>query len=256
MQILDFALYLALLLFVGMPLAMETGRRVGHFKPHGPGESDGGALLDSAVYGLLGLLLAFTFSGAAQRFDHRRELITQETNAIGTAYLRVDLLQPEAQARLRPLFRQYVDARLATSAIMNEHGAALESYRRDVALQNEIWREAVPAAMRTGNPGVINLVTGSLNDMIDITTTRLAATQTHPPHVIFGLLVFLALASAFQTGVDVARGNRPWVRILLYSLVVSGTVYVILDMEFPRAGFIRVDAMDQLLVQLRDSMNP
>ena len=72
----------------------------------------GASLVDAAVTGILGLLIAFTFAGAQSRLDARRQLIVRETNIIGTAYLRLDLLPPEDQPAIRQLFRDYVDARL------------------------------------------------------------------------------------------------------------------------------------------------
>ncbi|WP_340123779.1 hypothetical protein [Methylobacter svalbardensis] len=100
-------------LLLGTLLVYEIGWRLGRRGgPASKNDSVGSGLLDGAVYALLGLLIAFTFSGAAERFDQRRTLVIEESNAIGTAYLRLDLLPVEAQPRLRALFRQYLDARL------------------------------------------------------------------------------------------------------------------------------------------------
>ena len=83
--------------------------------------------VDGAVFALLGLMIAFTFSGAASRLEVRRQLIVQEANAIGTAYLRLDLLPPGAQPGLREDFRQYVDARLAVYSKLPDIEAAKRS---------------------------------------------------------------------------------------------------------------------------------
>src|SRR5512147_455234 len=101
-------------LFVGMILLLEFGRRLGRRRE---GKDEEGAraglgAVEGAVFALLGLLIAFTFSGAASRFDARRELIVEEANAIGTAYLRLDILPAGAQPALREKFRQYVETRL------------------------------------------------------------------------------------------------------------------------------------------------
>ena len=102
-------------LFAAMLALMETGWRIGVYrkKRDAKGAHSGLGAIEGAVYGLMGLLVAFTFSGAASRFDARRELIGHETNDIGTAYLRVDLLPPDLQPAIREDFRNYVDARLA-----------------------------------------------------------------------------------------------------------------------------------------------
>ena len=104
------------------------------------------APFNGAVFALLGLLIAFTFSGAATRFDERRNLIVQETNDIGTAYLRLDLLPPIAQPRSRDLFRKYLDARLEYRKLP-DMAAAKESLARSTKLQAEsgIHRRSPPA---------------------------------------------------------------------------------------------------------------
>ena len=100
------------------------------------------------------------------------------------------------------------------------------------------------------------LLLPALNAMIDITTTRSVATQIHPPQVIFVMLCVLALASSLLAGYSMA-GGRPsscWIHMLVFAAIMALTVYVILDLEYPRLGLIRVDAIDQVLVDLRDSM--
>ncbi|HEX6722674.1 MAG TPA: hypothetical protein VF107_14000, partial [Burkholderiaceae bacterium] len=104
----------AVLLFLGIVLCLALGRwlrRRTISRPDGAGQLLNVASLEAAVFGLLGLLIAFTFSGALTRFDLRRAQVVDEANAIGTAYLRIDLLPASAQPRLRETFRQYVDAR-------------------------------------------------------------------------------------------------------------------------------------------------
>ena len=92
---------LALGVFIGMVILQEVGRRVGHRRmARDPeGARAGVGAIDGAVFGLLGLLVAFTFSGAASRFDARRQLVVEEANAIGTAYLRLDVLPHERSRR-------------------------------------------------------------------------------------------------------------------------------------------------------------
>ena len=100
-------------LFLGIIFLLELGRRIRLARMEREGDvGKGVGAVEGAVYGLLGLLIAFTFSGAATRYDSRRLLIVEEANAIGTAYLRLDLLPAGAQASLKEKFRQYVDSRL------------------------------------------------------------------------------------------------------------------------------------------------
>ena len=91
--------------------------------------------------------------------------------------------------------------------------------------------------------------------MIDITTTRNLATHTHPPLIIFAMLFGLALASALLAGHGMAGDTaRSWLHIVSFAVIITATVYVILDLEFPRRGVIRVTAFDRALVELLETM--
>jgi len=123
-------------------------------------------------------------------------------------------------------------------------------------LQKHIWLQAV-AAVRSENapPQAAIVLLPALNAMIDITTTRTMAGQMHPPAIIFAMLFALALVSSLLAGYGMAGGkSRSWLHMLCFAVVIAVAVYVILDIEYPRLGLIRVDAFDQALVELRDSM--
>jgi hypothetical protein len=91
--------------------------------------------------------------------------------------------------------------------------------------------------------------------MIDITTTRTMAAQMHPPAIIIAMLFGLALASALLAGYAMAAAkSRSWLHMIGFALATGFAIYVILDMEYPRLGLIRVDAFDQALVEFRQSM--
>ena len=104
---------LALLLFGGMLAFLELGRRLGtRAMAQSPGAGPAGTgPLEAAVFGMLGLLIAFSFGGAVSRFEARRDLIVQEANALGTLWLRLDLLPTKEQGPVRDLVRRYLDAR-------------------------------------------------------------------------------------------------------------------------------------------------
>ncbi len=247
----------ALSLLVVILLFLEAGRRIGswHREKNLGGRQEGLGAVEGAIFGLMGLLIAFTFSGAASRFDTRRQLIVEEANAIGTAYLRIDLLPPGAQPPLRENFRQYLDARLGVYRALPDIAAAKGELARSTTLQGEIWAQAVIACQETASPATMTLVLSALNEMIDITTTRTMALLTHPPMIIFAMLGAVAMASALLAGYGMAVNKaRSWLHILGFAVIMAVTLYVIIDLEYPRVGLIRIDAFDQVLVDLRASM--
>jgi hypothetical protein len=211
--------------------------------------------LEGSVFGLMGLLIAFTFYGAGSRFDIRRNLIAQEANAIGTAYLRLDVLPPETQPKLREDFRNYVRSRLDVYRQIPDTKAVNAALDRSSALQRNVWKEAVEALKGSGTAEKA-LVLGSLNEMIDITTTRTVALTTHVPGVVLGMLALTVVASSALAGYTMsAYETRDWACIIAYALVVGAVVYAILDYEYPRAGFVRIDPVDQVLARTLEQMN-
>jgi hypothetical protein len=251
------AAVLAVGLFVGILAMLELGRRLGirRLASDPTGAQAGTGAVEGAVFALVGLLIAFTFSGAASRFDARRDLIVAETNAVGTAWLRLDLL-PAPQPAIRDSFIQYLDARLAVYRELPDIDAARAALAKATALQATIWAQAIAAGQREGaSPDAIKLLLPALNEMFDITTTRTMATQAHPPYVIYGMLIALALASALLAGFGMAGSkSRSWLHIFGFAGVMAVAVYVIIDLEFPRLGLIQVDTFDQALIELRASM--
>ncbi len=253
------ALLTAAALFFGMLACLEIGRRIGIARiAHNPdGLARGGSAAEGAVFGLLGLLIAFTFSGAASRFEDRRHLISEEANDIGTAYLRVDLLPSDAQPEVRELFRRYLDLRSTTYLTAKNKTAIKAKLAETAVLQGEIWTKSLTACKRPdATPSATMLLIPALNAMIDITTTRMTATQNHPPLVIFFLLTGLSFVSALLVGYDSSDNKeRNWLHPVVFAGIMSLTVYVIIDIEFPRLGLIRIDAADQVLIELRKTMN-
>ena len=202
------------------------------------------------------MLIAFTFSGALSRFDVRRNQAVDEANAMGTAYLRIDLLPASTQPPLREAFRKYVDARIETYRALPDLKAVHLELVRSQDLQREIWAQAVAAIhMPESRPGAELLVVPALNQMFDIATVRVVATQIHPPLIVYEMLIALALASALLAGYQSAgEKDYDWVHKIGFAGIVALTVYVILDIEYPRLGWVRLDAIDQVLVNVRAGM--
>jgi len=249
--------FLAIGLLVAMLTCLEVGRRIGRARlaHHPDGLVKGGGAVEAAVYGLLGLLVALTFSGGVSRFEARRHLVTEEANAIGTAYRRIDLLPAAAQPAMRQLFREYVDSRLETYRRLPDMEAAKAELARSYELQGEIWSTAIAACRESCVQAAYMLLLPALNQMFDVTTTRFEATRNHPPSLIYVLLAAVALIASLLAGYGMSgTTDRSWLHLLIFAAALSLVVYVILDLEYPRMGLIRVDAADQALTDARKSM--
>ena len=237
---------------------MEIGRRVGtrHLTSDIAETRKGLAAVDGVIFSLLGLLVAFTFYGAAERFDARRKMVIEEADAIGGAWSRLDMLNKDDQLALQDLFRQYLDARLGTYRKPSEAAAAETSLARSQKLQDRIWQRSLAACARELPLPAANLLIPSLSEMFRVAHARGAAARIHPPRIIFGTLLALTLVSAIMVGHGMAgRKSHSWTHIVGYVITMVVVIYLIFQLEYPRLGFIRMDTMDQVLVELRQRMN-
>jgi hypothetical protein len=237
----------ALFLLPAMLVLLEFGRRF-RSRHQAPTES---AVIESAIFALFGLLLAFTFSGAIARYDNHRQLAVEEVNDIGTAYLRLDLLPSSAQPELRQLFRDYITSRLHLYAAASE-----EISPASERLQRDIWQRSVAAATAPGaSVDASKLLLPALNAMIDITSTRQNAFNMHPPNVVFLLLFAFSCGAAFLAGYSITAPGKSWFYMAAFAIAVTATIYGTLEIEYPRQGLIRLTGADKGLISLRNSMN-
>ncbi|MGH8787334.1 MAG: DUF4239 domain-containing protein [Cupriavidus necator] len=251
------ALVFAAVIFASILMALELGRLVWRWQVDSgrEPESTGVSAVSSAIFALLGLLIAFTFSGAASRFDMRRTLIVQEANDIGTAYLRLDLLPQPARGELQEVFRQYLDARLDAYRAVPDRKRVDAALLRSDMQRERLWTRSVTESQRTTSTAATMLLLPALNAAFDTATTRLASTKEHPPSVIYGMLFALCWIGALFAGYGMAsRGPRNWLHSLLFVASLTVTLYIIVDLEFPRIGLVRVDAFDEVLQEVRNGM--
>lgn len=238
-------------LVILLVLALELGRRTGRARrlSDPEGAEKGFGAVEGAVFGLMGLLVAFTFSGALERFNVRRELITQESNAIGTAWLRLDLLPAQSRETIRAEMRRYVEARIADSTT----GSAAASPAVTES-QQKIWREAI-AGCALLPPQTASLVLPPLNEMFDLAGERYAAALAHASPAVFMLLLALAFLSSLLAGYGMAGAKqRCWLHMTCFIAGLLVSIYVIVDTEFPRWGFVHLDRYDVTFTSLRDSL--
>ena len=244
-------------LFIGMLLSLAVGLYLGRRNMSHETETARIRLtaVEAAIFGLMGLMVAFTFSGAASRYELRRQLTVDEANAIGTAYLRLDLLPSHAQPALREQFRRYLEARIAAYRLIPDLEAAYKQAAVATSLQKDIWAGAI-AALGESPPQATIMVVPALNQMFDITTSRYIAAITHIPGIILFMLVLLGTACSLLAGYAMAGiGTRQvMLHTITFALILTSTVYVILDLDYPRFGLIRLDFADKALLDLLAGM--
>ncbi len=214
---------------------------------------------EGAVFTLLALLVAFAFSGAYERFENRKLHVMEEANVVNVAYKGIDMMAPETQPALRQGFRDYLDVQLlfyknAKYAATNK--VFYYNIGRQETVEDKIWALALSACKITKDPIATQLFLPDLTNMFDTETIGMEITRVHPPIAIFGLLVGLAVLSGFLAGYSTASSqSKLSLHILSYVAITAFTIYIIIDLEFPRVGMIRVDSFDKILQDVRDQMH-
>lgn len=237
-------------IFVGMIMCLVIGQRMGRRDRADAMDSTHQRLsaVEAAIFGLMGLMIAFTFSGAADRFEFRRQLVVEEANSTGTAYMRLDLLPASRRAALRDQYRRYLETRLGAYRALPDLDASNAQMAVATALQQEIWATTV-AALSEVDPELMDSVLAPLNHMIDVTTSRAVAAMTHTPKLIMAMLLLLSLVCSLLAGYVIAGTHQRQVglHLLAFALVMTATIYLIIDLDYPRYGIIRVDFADKAL---------
>jgi hypothetical protein len=248
---------LAIALFLGMMLFLELGWRYGRHRFQVRGESSrvGVGIVDSAVYALLALLLGFTFSAAAARFDSRKQLVVKQVNALSTAWQRTLMLPTGPREQVRAGLQRYVDALLAVYANPTKSATALAARRQVAIEQDAIWEQSVTTCMENSNKPICVQLLPALNEVFDVVDTERLERMIHIPTVIFVMLGITALAASLFAGNGLAKSDtRNWIYTIGIAATISVTTYVIVELEYPRLGLIRVDQIDRALVEVRQTM--
>ncbi len=242
----------ALSLVVGLVLAVEGGyqfarkaiRADWRSADSGSG-AQAGAIL-GATLGLLGLLLGFSFAGAAGRYIERQDLITAEANAISTAYLRADLLADPYAEDLRSALREYVADRLEVSAHLHI-GINQAALQRVAGFHERIWNAASGGVQ--GNPSLATPVLNPVNDVLDLHASRMAAGRKHLPALVMGLLGLCAVLALGCIGYGCGLiGRRNLSMTVPLAILISAALWTTIDLDYARIGLIRVS--DQALADL------
>lgn len=217
--------------------------------------ASGSGPVETIIFGLLGLLIAFTFTGAESRLEYRRQLITNATNSLSTAYSRADLLSSENQPLMRSLLKEYTMIRAQIYQGQENIFAENKLLQDSDLLQKKIWMLAVQDCGKSSTRTCDMLVLPALGDVFSVATLRQAALLNHPPLVVYIMLVIISLFGALLVGYALpVSKKRNVLYMLTYALTISVLITLIIDMEFPRTGLVRVDSADQMIVELGKSM--
>jgi hypothetical protein len=247
-------LMIALVVIILLLLATEVGYRFGDRVPPGLTDSAKSPVLgiSGALFGLLALLLGFTFSMSLNRFEQRKQLVLQEANAIGTTYLRAGLLPEPDRSAVVGLLRSYVDVRLDFYNLRDDRAQFKNVVDRSEKLQHDLWSHAVAVVPKNDPPVTTGLFIESLNDVIDLHSTRLAAMKNHVPEIVLMLLFLVAIMAALLVGYGCGlMKRRHTFSTTTMALLIALVITVIIDLDRPSRGLIRVS--QESMIRLRES---
>lgn len=248
----------AVLICVVLALAMVAtawfGARLGgrHARQRADQGKGGLASIENALMGLFGLLLAFTFSGAAARIESRSNLMNEAANAIHGAILRADLYPPAERVAFRALLRQYLDSRIAFYEAGYDQAALDGAIERGRAVQRELWQRAAELAREPANSLASGQMLPALDRMFNLGASRELAAKLHMPDVIVLVLFVVALAAALTSGYAAGHGGSfSLAGHAGFAVLAALVIYVTLDLDRPGRGFIHLDIEEQSFLRLR-----
>lgn len=211
--------------------------------------------VEASLFGLLALLLAFTFGEANSRYNTRRNIIITEANNIGTAILRADMYGDSERLAFRKDFAAYAEARINHYDAKREPAKVAVAKEQAAKYAGLLWKRAAGLSKDPANLAASNQMIPALNAMIDISTEREAAFSATVPESILILLFVISLCCSFFIGYGVVQDKN------LNQLAVTGfiflsvlVIYVIMDLDRPSRGIINLDTNQQYMKGLREML--
>lgn len=238
-----FAINHPLMVFVISFIAMWIAARLGAWwsrrRPLAEAESrDMFNVVQGATLTLLGLIIGFSFSMAISRYDQRKNYEEAEANAIGTEYVRLDLLAPADASKLRPLLRTYLQHRITFYETTDRSQLPAITARKN-QLQSQLWSAVVTPAGQTPTP-ITALVVAGMNDVLNSEGYTQAAWWNRIPIAAWMLLGAIAIGCNLLVGVGTGRRPPEPFFLFVLPLVVAISLMLIADIDSPRGGLIRV----------------
>lgn len=210
----------------------------------------------SALIALLFFLLAFTFGMSGERYDSRRKVVVEEANIIGTAILRSDLYPDSTRTLFRKDFKDYVETRINYYQVGANAEGILKADSLSQIISSKLWKRATTLSKDPANLAATQQMIPALNDMIDVTTTRLSGEKAKVPQSILVMLFFLAMITAFYVSYSEGRkGKVDWLVQTGFCILVSLVILFTLDLDRPRRGFVNLDTPNQSIIDLRKNFH-
>lgn len=211
--------------------------------------------INGMLLGLLGLLLAFTFGMSNSRFNDRRNIIINEATIIGTTILRTDIYPDSIRVRINALLREYVELRIAFYEAGMDMEETLNLHKKAEEVSKKAWVISANYAKVDELTTRTSQLLPSLTDMIDIAGTRRATGLGTIPDSIMYFLLALCCCAAFLLGYD-HKGKIDWIVVTVFALMLTTTVFNIIDLDRPRSGVIDMDMPHQRMIDLRGMFPP
>lgn len=239
--------------FLMLLISIEAGHWLGRRATESDWEAMNGAFLTlaSSALALLGLLLAFSFSMAVNRYEARQYVILKEANAISRAYVRSDFLKPEHEQQVKAQLRAYVDLRLAYHEAGHDATKTRQLVRDAEAVQRQVWKTASVSANYNEQSGAeFSMLAGAINDVAEIADERQYTIDNQVPSPVIWLMIVVALPAAAMGGYAFgARRRRNWLALAGFALMITLVVYNILDLDRPSRGWILIDQAPMLALK-------
>jgi hypothetical protein len=209
-------------------------------------------VLQAALLGLVGLILAFGLTMAVGRYDARRAAVVDSANAIGTTYLRAQTLREPLRARSLDQLVRYTDATIRVSKAVPGSAASLAAIADGSALQRSLWRKAGEALDDSPSDSAPRLYVETLNEMIDMQTVQVSALNNRVPSAVLAIEIIGAAVGLGLLALYLAMLSRGVMTVLLAAVFVSVLLLITFDLDRPVRGLVSVP--DTPLVALRASM--
>jgi hypothetical protein len=242
--------YFLLLVFcnwLGFLYKRKQVKKYPDIEPSGLGTAEGSLL------GLTALLLSFAFGMSASKFDTRRQLIVEEANDIGTSILRCDLYSDSARNLFRNDLKNYLEARISYYSVGDDERQIQNALDKADSISAICWRRAAILSHDPANYVATLQMVPSLNATIDIVTTREASRRSVVPRLVMWVLSILTLVSAFLSGYGSKNHERNKVLVIAFAFMTTLALYLVIDLDRPRQGIINLNAVHQLMINLRSN---